>query len=125
MEKAMPLASRTFVPGVKLAPPQTAAASARVVSFAARYSPLHHRYSDGNRLKIGRQSIRPIDNLPSCDRTVRGGFEPDTLDTLLTAREYHSVSDVILALNQTDEMVSDADAPLAANTSRRSAKLSA
>jgi hypothetical protein len=63
----------------------------------------HHRYSDGNRLKIGRQSIGPIDNLPSCDRTVRGGFEPDTLDTLLTAREYHSVSGVILALNQTGE----------------------
>src|SRR5258708_374121 len=60
----------------------------------------HHIYSDGNRLKVGPQSIGIIDNLPPCDRTVRGDLEPDAL---LASRKYHSVSALILALDQTSQ----------------------
>jgi|HubBroStandDraft_4_1064222.scaffolds.fasta_scaffold510752_1 hypothetical protein len=81
-------------------PPSARLPQPQLLLWLGDLAPSHHRDSDGNRLKVRRQSIGLINNLPSRKRTVRSCFEPNAL---LTGREYYTVSALIFALDQTSE----------------------
>ncbi len=60
----------------------------------------HHMDSDRHRLKVRRQSIRLINEFPSCKKIVRISFEKDAL---FGGREDHPITGLVFTLDQTGE----------------------